>query len=307
MCVKSQCGAYEHVASMLERTGIKWWIAVLEAYFDDSGTDGRSPIAAAACYVSSAEQWTHFTRNWNEVAIAEGFTDFHMAEFVAKPEANHEPFCHWGNDKKDRVYRKLSSIINVRIQKGFAIAIPKHVFDESTFAEFAQGFAADHYTFAVKTILGFLEAWRDQRNIDTPIQYVFDQGSSGQWQIEELWTKYRNYEGASRRFGIHPSGFMFQDRKVFKPLQAADILAWQTQNQIKRTALMGRDPDDRSLMHKGLKQLLDKTPVEVGFYSRAQMRKVFDGAKEFKSKNGVWPWETNPLFAKVRRDEPGDI
>lgn len=111
---------------MLERTGMKWWIAVLEAYFDDSGTDGNSPIAVAACYVSSQEQWTEFTRNWTDVARAEGFTEFHMAQFVAKPEAGHEPFCRWDNEKKNRVYRKLSSIINVRMQKGFAIAIPKH-------------------------------------------------------------------------------------------------------------------------------------------------------------------------------------
>lgn len=159
----------------------------------------------------------------------------------------------------------------------------------------------------MKTILGFLEGWRDKHQMNAPIQYVFDGGSSGQWQIEQLWTKYREYEGASRRFGIHPAGFMFQDSKLFQPLQAADILAWQMQNQIKRTALVGRDPDDRSLMHDGFKQLIEKTSVEVGFYSQAQMRKVFDGAKEFKRKNGVWPWDTNPLFATVRRTEPGTI
>lgn len=46
----------------------------------------------------------------------EGFDMFHMAEFVAKPEMGHEPFCHWDNRKKDRVYAKLASIINTRYQ-----------------------------------------------------------------------------------------------------------------------------------------------------------------------------------------------
>jgi hypothetical protein len=57
-----------------------------EVYFDDSGTDAGTPVAAAACYVSSKNQWDEFVRNWDEVRAKEGFETFHMAEFVAKPE-----------------------------------------------------------------------------------------------------------------------------------------------------------------------------------------------------------------------------
>jgi hypothetical protein len=97
----------------------------LEAYLDDSGTDGNTPIAVAACYISSKEQWDHFARNWDEVRFAEGFDVFHMCEFVAKREAGHKPFCDWDNTKKDRVYKKLASIINTRIRRGFAVYAAK--------------------------------------------------------------------------------------------------------------------------------------------------------------------------------------
>ena len=52
-CDKSQYCAYAHVSAMLARTGLPWWLAMfeIELYFDDSGTDGGTPVAVAACYV----------------------------------------------------------------------------------------------------------------------------------------------------------------------------------------------------------------------------------------------------------------
>ena len=91
-----------------------------QAYCDDSGTDANTPVAVAACYIASREQWDFFVRNWDEVREREGFDVFHMCEFMAKPEAGHKPFCDWDNIKKDRVYKKMASIINTRISRGFA-------------------------------------------------------------------------------------------------------------------------------------------------------------------------------------------
>ena len=38
-----------------------------EAYCDDSGTDANTPVAVAACYIASREQWDCFVRNRDEV------------------------------------------------------------------------------------------------------------------------------------------------------------------------------------------------------------------------------------------------
>ncbi|PYX67738.1 MAG: hypothetical protein DMG72_24700 [Acidobacteria bacterium] len=297
-CDKSQYCAYAHVSAMLARTGLPWWLAMfeIELYFDDSGTDGGTPVAVAACYVSSKEQWGEFVRNWDEVRAKEGFDVFSMAEFVAKPEAGHKPFCHWDNQKKDRVYAKLASIINTRIRKGFALAVPKKAFDEHVFPEFKEQYASDHYTWAVKSILGLVENWRKKFRVTVPMQYVFHWGSRsvGQTQIKAIWHEYGEIESAKEKYGIVPNGVMFQDESVFKPLQAPDILAWQMQNHMRRTVMIGRDPNDPTLA------------VEVGFYSTAQIRKVFDDAKAYKAATGQWPWIT-PISARVNLTQPGKI
>ena len=53
MCVQSQYCAYQHFSSMLGRSDTDWLLTMFEVYFDDSGTDLQSPVAIAACYIST--------------------------------------------------------------------------------------------------------------------------------------------------------------------------------------------------------------------------------------------------------------
>jgi hypothetical protein len=279
----------------------------LEIYFDDSGTDGGTPVAVAACYVSSKEQWGQFVKSWDKVRVDEGFDVFHMAEFVAKAEAGHKPFCDWDNTKKERVYGKLASIVNTRARMGFAIAVPKKPFDRFVFPEFKELYAKDHYTWAVKSVLGLVENWREKFGITIPMQYVFDRGTLGQQQINDIWIQFEQIKSAEQKYGIVPRGVMFQDDKVFKPLQAADILAWQMQNHLRRTALIGLNPDDPKLVHPGFAILRHKRPMDLGFYSTDQLKRLFDKAKEYHESTGRWPWDQGPISARVMRTEPGIV
>jgi hypothetical protein len=308
-CDKSQYCPYAHISAMLERTHLDWWMAMFqfECYFDDSGTDGGTPVAVAACYIASKTQWDEFVRNWDEVRVKEEFDVFHMAHFVAKPDAEHEPFCHWNEQKKHRVYSKLASIINTRVRKGFAIAVPKKPFDDHVFPEFKEHYAADHYTWAVKSVMGLVENWRKKFGITSPMQYVFDRGSLGEKQIKAVWDDCEKRDNSLEKYGMVPSGVMFQDKAIFKPLQAADILAWQVQNNMRRTVMLGRDANDPSLIHPGFKVLRQNGLLDMGFYSTAQTRRVFDTAKKMKELNGVWPWEPNAISASVLITEPGIV
>lgn len=254
-----------------------------ENYCDDSGTDGNSQIAVAACYVSSKSQWEEFARNWNRVREDEGFDVFHMVEFVAKPKAGHKPFCDWGNVKKERVYAKLASIINTRTRCGFGVAIPKDPFDRAAPQHFLNNYAKDHYTYAVHCCLGLLAAWREQYKITPPIRYVFDQGSPEE-QIRAVWKLLASDPHYAARYGLAPEGCTFEDKKLFKPLQAADILAWQMRNHMRRVILAGKD--DVADCHPGFRALRQNRPMRLGFYSEAQMLKVFADLEDYEQIHG---------------------
>jgi hypothetical protein len=311
MVCKSQYCPYSHISDMLSRTDHPWWLAMFEfeVYFDDSGTDGANEIAIAACYVSSKEQWDEFNRNWKEILEDENFDHFHMAEFVAKPEAGHKPFCDWSDEKKKRVYRRLAAAINVRVRHGFAIAVPKRRFDACAFQEFRKEYAENHYVFAVKSLFGLLEKWRTKYCVAVPMQYVFDHGSLGEQQLGGIWDKYSRDERARTRYGIADDGVLFQSKTLFKPLQAADILAWQMHNHMRKVISRGCQPhEEYTLSHPGFRLLRDHQVLDLAFYSTEQLQGFFSKTKEHHNITGRWPWEgEGPIGGTVRLTEPGRI
>jgi Protein of unknown function (DUF3800) len=283
---------------MLERTGSDWWLAMIqfenEVYFDDSGTDAQSPIAVAACYVARKAQWDEFVRNYDDLRMLHGFDEFKMSEFVAKPEAGHKPFCDWDNGKKELVYRKIAGTINLRVRHGFAIAVPKKAFDKYTTPEFRANHAADHYVWAVHNVLAAISFWRERYGETTPMQYVFDNGSLAQQQLYNHWNVNAHmYPHREKKYGIVKDGVMFQDSKAFKPLQAADILAWQAQNHMRRTYAVGKNTDTDP--HPGFKLLIEGRPMELGYYTEEKMESSIQDMNTIKNQTGKWPWEHEVL------------
>ncbi|MGH2510483.1 MAG: hypothetical protein ACRDHZ_24170, partial [Ktedonobacteraceae bacterium] len=220
------------------------------------------------------------------------------------------PFCEWSDEKKKRVYRRLAATINLRVRQGFAVAVPKKSFDAHVLQEFKEQYAENHYVFAVKSLLGLLEAWRMKYRVALPMQYVFDRGSLGEWQLKEIWDKYSQDEEAKQRYGLSDDdGVSFQSKNVFKPLQAADILAWQMHNHMRKVIARGCQPHEEfALSHPGFRLLRDRQSLDLGFYSAKQTQDFFAKTKRHHEATGHWPWERGgPLGAKVTLTEPGKI
>jgi len=76
-------------------------------YCDDSGTHKQSPVAVAACLVSSVNKWALFQKAWCEVNAAENFGVFHMADF----EGNYDRFAteEWRDTAKKGANPQSSS------------------------------------------------------------------------------------------------------------------------------------------------------------------------------------------------------
>jgi hypothetical protein len=179
------------------------------AYFDDSGTDGNSDIAIAACYVSTKRGWDDFVDEWDRARFEEKFDSFHMADFMAPSGQKREPWCDWDNTKKDHVYTRLGKIINRNKRVAIAVAIPKAHWDEVP--DWIPGhWGYQHYTFAVRACMTAILNWRARSMITLPMRYIFDfemQHSKKRQEIEkilDLVTLSQNHQVANL-FGLEPS------------------------------------------------------------------------------------------------------
>jgi hypothetical protein len=250
---------------------------MFEAYFDDSGTDSSSSIAIAACYVSTKRGWETFVKEWNIARYEEDFDVFHMADFAAKPDLGKKPFCDWNLEKKERVYKRLATIINENKRIGCGIAVPKDVFDRlvpSLPEKLREQFGTHHYTFAVKAVIALIGEWRLELGITLPVQYVFDRMGKGRGEIGALWDNVHEEKWMGEIFGMECNGFSFHNKADLKPLQAADVLAWQMNWHMRNVINIGKHDVEDAHFHFRL--LRSDQEMKLGFLTEGNFRNTIE-------------------------------
>ena len=260
-----------------------------ELYMDDSGTHDGSQTAVAACYIASRGHWKAFVKAWNKVLKREHLEaeGFHMTDFMARPERGVKPYCDWSQSKRDRVYAELASIINTHIKHGFAFAVPAEAFFEHASEHFRKENASVPFTLAVETVLGLLKEWCSNQSGKVAIQFVFE-NRKGKGEIMQIMEVLREDPSLADSVGFrpdYPDGVSFQSPKLFKPLQAADILAWTMRNHMESVVAKCL-PDELPHLHPYFDQLRTDQPVRLGYLSDQQVKEAFDKMRTREAKTG---------------------
>jgi hypothetical protein len=213
-------------------------MSFLTVHFDDSGTHTESPIAIAACYAAKVDRWKTFERKWNRAKAEFNFNTFHMADFAA----NQGEFRKWGQSKQRKVLKHLCWIVNSYVEFGFAVAVPKAVYDAVITGQFRKLFVGDfHYTFAVRACCNQLALWRGSARAKSSMKYIFDQMGSNHGKgeiIKVMDSAVAKSKGDYKKNGVASlTGYAFEDKAATLPLQASDIFAWTVYKQIRKIFL----------------------------------------------------------------------
>jgi len=262
-----------------------------EVYWDDSGTDPQSPIAIAACYISTKSGWDTFVEAFDEIRWSEGFETFHMVDFAAFHNKTKKPFCDWDHVKRKRVYERIAKAINDNKRTGMGIAIPKAAFDNlvpQTPEWLHWRFGKYHYTFAVRSLMGLIKAWRKYYGVTLPMQYFFDNENrpDAREEIDMMWRDVETRQQWADWYGIeYEDGHSFQSKSVFKPLQAADILAWQMNNHMRNVVMAGKD--DIKDCHPNFRILRLDQDMNLGWINEDQLRTLVEKEIAHREKTGT--------------------
>jgi len=214
----------------------------------------------------------------------EGFETFHMADFAS----GAKPFDGWDQYKKERVFQRIARAINENKLAGFGVAIPKNVFDRvvPTLPEkIRKKCGKHHYTFAVKATLSMIAKWRAESEMRLPMQYVFDRMGKGRGEIMEIFDRknLRDWDSTAK-LGIEPKGYSFLNKAEFKPLQSADVLAWQMNWHMRNVIALGRHCADDC--HPHFKALRLDQEMRLGFMTEENFMVTIGNELRAMEKNG---------------------
>lgn len=305
--------AYSHVSAMLQRAGVDWLLCMFdfETYWDNSEATPATadlpafPITIAACYVSTKEQWDEFNKNWKKALDDYGLAYFHMTDFMVSRERGVKPYCDWDQPKRDWFYYRLANIVNTRISTGFAFGVPNESFDLHTPQHFKDDLGKRHFTFAVRSVLDLVSQWYASYGSGKAVQYVFDRMGKGKGEIDAIFDITKERPEWAAKLGVRPKepdGIMFQDKELFRPLQAADILAWNMRSFM-------RDEINRGLPQtpgriRPYFQVLRKPPMRIGFMRDSDLEKAARDISEYEEREGKPAYKmTRRQFSKWRKCE----
>jgi hypothetical protein len=190
----------------------------MQAWIDDSGADLTSRVFVYAGFLSPASRWQGFSEEW-EMQLREPpqIAYFKMHE----ASVGQGQFSNWTHSATNR---KIETLVKV---------ICKHA-ESSLFATMSMG----DYQGAIR------EPKRVPRSIDFPqflsfhglvagtlrkfqryIDFFFDEDKIHEHRILECWELVKQVIPPDIADFLQPQP-LFCDDKKFKPLQAADMLAW---------------------------------------------------------------------------------
>jgi len=247
--------SFDHpILSVCSDRGKGWRFAMVDAltvYIDDSGSNSKSSVAAAAFCVSTVERWQILLEKWRKIASDAGFDlkDFHMTEVAAcrrdhlcdqcregKTSVLDHPWQKWSDHKRKSVLTRMAKAIAKYVEFGIGHAYTKADYDEHVRNSPARLVAKEpigdeYFTFAVQRCGGSLAEWRAAKSRIVPLKFVFDTASKREKkEIAKVFFGAAN-DKAQHENGIEQwfdagLGVSYESRKQTHQLLSADMLAW---------------------------------------------------------------------------------
>jgi hypothetical protein len=190
------------------------------------------PTVSVAGYLATASQWYEHDRLWLKRLKADGFSEFHMTDFMACKES-FQKCATWSDDRKNEFLSDLISITANNVTYGIGMAVHRadynRVFSEEPIVvERALG---SPYAFCAFRCFETGVDWsKKHRSID-PINYIFERGDQYWEQIDATHRFLCSSYWLGRRYWL---GSLTFEPKRNTSLQAADLLTWELNREFYR-------------------------------------------------------------------------
>jgi hypothetical protein len=211
----------EHVARVCSLSNWRGVVmAMLTGAFAVSVQQPEKRFLVMAGFISSAEMWDEFDKQWRHRLNQDGLEYFQMRAFAH----SRNQFTGWDTQESRRrsLISDLLEIISAKVWHKFACVIPSESF-RSASAETQMALGGHMIAAAAYMIVGGILSWKDHNRYGGNVEYVFEDGDEGRGALVKVIKKEAGVEPLFRPKRDDPA----KSISAFTPLQASDIYAYE--------------------------------------------------------------------------------
>jgi hypothetical protein len=230
----------------------------LGVYFDESGTNPNDPALTIAGFISDEERWAAFSEKWKAVVVDTwGLRYFHMADF----EARQDQFKNWPRDEESK--RRLDYLLTLiadHVLGLVSVSFPRDLFH----AYFSPKPKKVERLYMMTAASALLEAsiFPREQAPSQKMAVVFETGARGRHQVQQAYDSLP--PGTAEHLNF--LSLTFGTKQEYEPLQAADILAYETFRHFPKVYGNETRP-----VRYPLKKILDTVPQAWGVVDQAYL------------------------------------
>jgi hypothetical protein len=256
---------------------LRWRFAVLQAFVDDSGSDRQGPVYLLAGYVSAVESWEKFSISWRKILDEEPSIEYFK---MREAESRKGQFEGW---LEDRIDAKIAALIPVIVEHA------------TTRIECI--FWQEHYDAAIKWFLGEMRSKMNPLDFnkikdlfedpyflafdlimsdygnrlaaaqsDEIVDFIFDEQVGQGPRAVKWWRSMCDLGIIAAYEKYFPNEPIHRNEKLFLPLQAADMIAWQTRRRLDEYNVRNISTARKEY------DMLSKTPLLANRWNEQRLR-----------------------------------
>lgn len=240
---------------------------MLQGYADDSGSEGQGAPYFLAGFVMQAEQWARFADAWKEQLDRPPRIEYFKMFEAASGKGQFGGREFYRKEIRARKICDLLEILEAFKPVGLYSSVDWREFRTQQ-KPFVSGGATDPYHCLVPWLFDVLMAWQQHQEIfPEPVNFDFDeQGIEIGKAILSVYpiVKHNVPESLRKMLGRIPE---MLDDKLYNPLQAADMLAWNLRHHHDPV----RNEDEWEWLYERLNALCFSGAFGPGSYEGLQM------------------------------------
>jgi hypothetical protein len=231
-------------------------MALIEVYFDESGTHHGATFMCVAGYIFEKNKALQLEIEWGKMLVKYGLPYFHMSECAH----NKGIYKHLNKTECDLAAREAIALTKAHAAQGIAVSIesgcyellpPNVIWDDS-------------YAWLSCQVLFGVYKWAESTGYNGDIAYFYEAGAHGQGKVSNAMLKISKDLIAKINFRL--GSYTLIEKDSAAALQCADLLAWHWYTHNRR-----KQQGDK--IRKDFKSLIELKNVDVHHYDKVAIEK----------------------------------